>query len=71
MSRVGSVSMRKVNEEGQSVTGSRDLGASICLATFDQYRGLLFSIAYRMLGHSGTAERGRIASMCCRARCRI
>jgi len=56
MSRVGSVSMRKVNEEGQSVTGSRDLGASICLATFDQYRGLLFSVAYRMLGSVADAE---------------
>jgi RNA polymerase sigma-70 factor (ECF subfamily) len=29
---------------------------SICLATFDQYRGLLFSIAYRMLGSVADAE---------------
>jgi RNA polymerase sigma-70 factor (ECF subfamily) len=29
---------------------------SICLATFDQYRSLLFSIAYRMLGSVGDAE---------------
>ena len=29
---------------------------SIMLATFDQYRGLLFSIAYRMLGSVADAE---------------
>ena len=29
---------------------------SIMLATFDQYRGLLFSIAYRMLGSVAGAE---------------
>ena len=29
---------------------------SIILATFDQYRGLLFSIAYRMLGSVADAE---------------
>src|SRR5713101_3389755 len=33
-----------------------DPGASIRLATFDQYRGLLFSIAYRMLGSVADAE---------------
>ena len=48
--------MRKVKEEGQRVGGSADPGASICLATFDQYRGLLFSIAYRMLGSVADAE---------------
>src|SRR5437868_9941438 len=48
--------MRKVKEEGQIVTGSADPGTSICLATFDQYRGLLFSIAYRMLGSVADAE---------------
>jgi RNA polymerase sigma-70 factor (ECF subfamily) len=56
MSRQGSMSMRKVNEQGQSVAGSADPGTSICLATFDQYRGLLFSIAYRMLGSVADAE---------------
>jgi RNA polymerase sigma-70 factor (ECF subfamily) len=48
--------MRKVNEEGQRVTGNADPGACICLATFGQYRGLLFSIAYRMLGSVADAE---------------
>jgi RNA polymerase sigma-70 factor (ECF subfamily) len=48
--------MRKVKEEEQSVPGSADPGTSICLATFDQYRGLLFSIAYRMLGSVADAE---------------
>src|SRR5438270_1105489 len=33
-----------------------DPGVSISLATFDQYRGLLFSIAYRMLGSVADAE---------------
>ena len=33
--------------------GARDV---IRLATFDQYRGLLFSIAYRMLGTVADAE---------------
>src|ERR1700750_3000240 len=33
-----------------------DLSDSIRLATFDQYRGLLFSIAYRMLGTIADAE---------------
>ena len=56
MSRQGTVSMRRVKEEGQSVTASADPGTSICLATFDQYRGLLFSIAYRMLGSVADAE---------------
>lgn len=35
---------------------STDPKASIHLATFDQYRGLLFSIAYRMLGSVADAE---------------
>jgi RNA polymerase sigma-70 factor (ECF subfamily) len=38
--------------EGQQT----DPGVSICLATFDQYRSLLFSIAYRMLGSVADAE---------------
>jgi RNA polymerase sigma-70 factor (ECF subfamily) len=33
-----------------------DAETSIMLATFDQYRGLLFSIAYRMLGSVADAE---------------
>jgi RNA polymerase sigma-70 factor (ECF subfamily) len=40
------------NEKGQT-TGAED---AIRLATFDQYRGLLFSIAYRMLGTIADAE---------------
>ncbi len=35
---------------------SDNLSASIRLATFEQYRGLLFSIAYRMLGSVADAE---------------
>lgn len=35
---------------------SRDAAVSIRLATFDQYRSLLFSIAYRMLGSVADAE---------------
>jgi RNA polymerase sigma-70 factor, ECF subfamily len=38
--------------EGQQL----DAGASIRLATFDQYRSLLFSIAYRMIGSVADAE---------------
>jgi RNA polymerase sigma-70 factor (ECF subfamily) len=38
--------------EGQQT----DPGVSISLATFDQYRSLLFSIAYRMLGSVADAE---------------
>jgi len=40
------------NREG----GQLDPGASIRLATFDQYRSLLFSIAYRMIGSVADAE---------------
>ncbi|HLH19192.1 MAG TPA: RNA polymerase sigma-70 factor [Bryobacteraceae bacterium] len=35
---------------------ARDSRQSVRLATFDQYRGLLFSIAYRMLGSVADAE---------------
>ena|SRR5690348_13076167 len=35
---------------------TRDLRSSDRLATFDQYRGLLFSVAYRMLGIVADAE---------------
>lgn len=56
MSKPGSVLMRKVKEEGQRVTVNADPGVSISLAAFDQYRGLLFSIAYRMLGSVADAE---------------
>jgi RNA polymerase sigma-70 factor (ECF subfamily) len=48
--------MRKVNEEAQGVAPKADPATSICLATFEQYRGLLFSIAYRMLGSVADAE---------------
>jgi RNA polymerase sigma-70 factor, ECF subfamily len=56
MWRRGNVSMRKVNEAAQSLAPNADPGTSICLATFDRYRGLLFSIAYRMLGSVADAE---------------
>jgi RNA polymerase sigma-70 factor (ECF subfamily) len=49
--------MRKTNDpggpEGASLT---DAESSIRLATFDQYRSLLFSVAYRMLGSVVDAE---------------
>ena len=48
--------MRKISQEAQNVAGSADPNTSICLATFDQYRGLLFSIAYRMLSSATDAE---------------
>src|SRR5271156_2307515 len=35
---------------------SSDAATSIRFATFDQYRGLLFSVAYRMLGSVSDAE---------------
>ena len=53
--KVSSVGKRKELSsvgEGQQT----DPGMSICLATFDQYRSLLFSIAYRMLGSVADAE---------------
>ncbi|HEX6772204.1 MAG TPA: sigma factor, partial [Acidobacteriaceae bacterium] len=37
-------------------TGSAESKAAVRLATFDQYRGLLFSVAYRMLGSVADAE---------------
>jgi RNA polymerase sigma-70 factor (ECF subfamily) len=45
----------------QKASGSRegrqpDSDVSICLGTFDQYRSLLFSIAYRMIGSVADAE---------------
>ena len=43
-----------LNREDRSQ--SKDLSDSIRLATFEQYRGLLFSIAYRMLGSVVDAE---------------
>ena len=49
--------MRKTNKIGTvdeaHTTSAED---SIRLATFDQYRSLLFSVAYRMLGSVGDAE---------------
>src|SRR5260370_26415979 len=49
--------MRKDNELGP-VSGTEPQRAEepSRLATFEQYRGLLFSIAYRMLGGAGDAE---------------
>jgi len=49
--------MRKTNKIA-AVDEARTTGAedSIRLATFDQYRSLLFSVAYRMLGSVGDAE---------------
>jgi RNA polymerase sigma-70 factor, ECF subfamily len=37
-------------------TEAADSGAAVRLATFDQYRGLLFSVGYRMLGSVADAE---------------
>jgi RNA polymerase sigma-70 factor (ECF subfamily) len=49
--------MRKINDAGASEGASRtDAENSIRLATFDQHRSLLFSIAYRMLGSVADAE---------------
>jgi RNA polymerase sigma-70 factor (ECF subfamily) len=42
--------------DASGTTQSNDPGLSIRLATFDQYRSLLFSIAYRMLGSVADAE---------------
>jgi RNA polymerase sigma-70 factor (ECF subfamily) len=49
--------MRKNGDiDVSGTTQSSDPEASIRLATFDQYRSLLFSIAYRMLGSVADAE---------------
>ncbi|MCU1249621.1 MAG: polymerase sigma-70 factor [Edaphobacter sp.] len=49
--------MRKPKKASDSREGRQpDPDASIYLATFDQYRSLLFSIAYRMLGSVADAE---------------
>ncbi|HMF65159.1 MAG TPA: RNA polymerase sigma-70 factor [Edaphobacter sp.] len=49
--------MRKKGNVGTSgETSPADAKVSIRLATFDQYRSLLFSIAYRMLGSVADAE---------------
>jgi RNA polymerase sigma-70 factor (ECF subfamily) len=45
---------RDIDASGK--TQSNDPAVSIRLATFDQYRSLLFSIAYRMLGSVADAE---------------
>src|SRR5258708_1136568 len=49
--------MRKPKEASSSREGRQpDPGTSISLATFDQYRSLLFSIAYRMIRSVADAE---------------
>jgi RNA polymerase sigma-70 factor, ECF subfamily len=48
--------MQKNSVNASSANQSSDPEGSIRLATFDQYRGLLFSIAYRMLGSVADAE---------------
>src|ERR1700682_5462355 len=49
--------MRKKSDIGASVgTPPNDPEIPIRLATFDQYRSLLFSVAYRMLGSVADAE---------------
>jgi RNA polymerase sigma-70 factor (ECF subfamily) len=48
--------MQKNGVDASSASRSSDPEGSIRLATFDQYRGLLFSIAYRMLGSVADAE---------------
>jgi len=63
MSRMRALCCLRINGSGGRVTELRDYDnadgdskASVLLATFDQYRGLLFSIAYRMLGSVSDAE---------------
>jgi RNA polymerase sigma-70 factor (ECF subfamily) len=49
--------MRKNSKiDGSELAQPHDPEASIRLATFDQYRSLLFSVAYRMLGSVADAE---------------
>ncbi len=48
--------MTKSNNSSVAPQGASDPELSIHLATFDQYRSLLFSIAYRMLGSVADAE---------------
>jgi len=45
-----------VSQDGQSGSPEARANTSIRMATFDQYRSLLFSIAYRMLGSVADAE---------------
>jgi RNA polymerase sigma-70 factor (ECF subfamily) len=47
---------KKDRAEDHGNKQTADTGTSILLATFDQYRSLLFSIAYRMLGSVADAE---------------
>src|SRR5580704_17005595 len=44
------------NDQDDSKEGRQRVADAIQLATFDQYRSLLFSIAYRMLGSVADAE---------------
>src|SRR5512135_1113540 len=48
--------MQMGKETPETHQGRADTELTIRLATFDQYRGLLFSIAYRMLGSVADAE---------------
>src|SRR5947199_5463419 len=48
--------MQKNGVDASGGSQSSDPEGSIRLATFDQYRSLLFSIAYRMLGSVADAE---------------
>src|SRR4030081_3764305 len=48
--------MRKPEASSSREGRQPDPSASISLATFDQYRSLLFSIAYRMIGSVADAE---------------
>lgn len=48
--------MQKGNEGSEIQQERTEAASSTRLATFDQYRGLLFSIAYRMLGAVADAE---------------
>jgi hypothetical protein len=45
-----------VSQSAQSRDPEAHANTSIRIATFDQYRSLLFSIAYRMLGSVADAE---------------
>jgi RNA polymerase sigma-70 factor, ECF subfamily len=46
----------KDHPRNQTAFGTTESQASVRLATFDQYRSLLFSVAYRMLGSVADAE---------------
>jgi RNA polymerase sigma-70 factor (ECF subfamily) len=48
--------MRKDDMDDAGLAQAKEATMAVRLASFDQYRGLLFSIAYRMLGSVADAE---------------